>query len=297
MVPQLNTIVQLLRIKQWVKNTFIFFPLLFSGLIVNQSLFLRCLVTFFGFCLLASSVYIINDSLDRVRDRLHPKKAKRILVLRPIRKPVVRSLVVILMASGLFLCLNIGWEIFYIASAYILLHLVYNFYAKQVVIIDVVFVALGFLIRIWAGAAATDVTPSVWLQMCVFLLALFLGFTKRRYELAALRENAPEHRSVLAHYTSYMLDQIIIICSTLAITFYGLYTISPDIIHKVGYNMVYSTSFVIYGMFRYLYLIHVKKMGDDPGEILFSDKPLLINILIWMGYVSFLVYFLDQFPR
>lgn len=291
-MKSLLQILQLLRIKQWVKNTFIFFPLFFAGTLFEGNLLANCVQTFFGFCFTASGLYILNDFLDRERDRLHPKKAKRPLVEGNPRPLPVAILILVLLFLGLSLCNQVNDVVFMTAVVYIFIHLVYNFVTKKIVIMDVVFIAIGFQIRIWAGAAAAGVVPSVWLQMCVFLLALFLGFTKRRQEISTLKERAPEHRSVLEHYTAYLLDQMIIICSTLAIVFYGLYTLSFDIRHRIGsQNMIYSVAFVLYGIFRYLYLVHVHKKGDDAGEILLSDGPLLIDVLLWIVYIAVLLYF------
>ncbi|MBI5024572.1 MAG: decaprenyl-phosphate phosphoribosyltransferase [Candidatus Omnitrophica bacterium] len=291
MKNKIKFLCDLLRVKQWVKNAFIFFPLIFSGKLFLPVPVVNCVITFLGFCLVASGLYVFNDYLDRYKDRLHPRKAGRPLAKWEVGKPVIALLTGGLISAGLLVCWQVDPLVLAAALIYILLHLAYNFFAKKIVIIDVVFIALGFQIRIWAGAMASGVVPSVWLQMCVFLLALFLGFTKRRYELSVLKDKAPEHRSVLGHYTSYLLDQIIIICSTLAIVFYGLYTVSPDIVSRIGsHNMVYSVVFVIYGMFRYLYLIHVKKQGDDPGEILSSDPSLLINVLLWMLFICIVLY-------
>ena len=282
----------LLRIRQWVKNTFIFFPLFFAGELFKARLLSGCVQTFFGFSLIASGLYILNDSLDREKDRLHPKKVKRPLVQISIHPLILTVFVLSLISFGLFLCGGVNLSVLLTALVYILLHLVYNFFTKRVVILDVAFVAVGFQMRIWAGAAAAQVIPSVWLQMCVFLLALFLGFTKRRHEISTLKEKAPEHRSVLGHYTAYLLDQMIIICSTLTIVFYGLYTLSFYPSHKMASQyMVYSTAFVLYGIFRYLYLVHVQKKGDDAGEVLLSDGPLLINVLMWILYIAVLLYF------
>jgi len=283
--------VRLMRVKQWVKNTFIFFPLIFAGLLSDAKLLMDCLVTFIGFCLISSSVYVLNDLIDAKRDRLHPKKSKRPLAQGKVNRPFVIILIGTLAIIGLFMCAYVHEVVFYFAFLYVLLHLLYNAFAKKIIIIDVMFVAAGFQIRIWAGSLAAGVLPSAWLQMCVFLLALYLGFTKRRYEISALKSNASQHRGVLAHYTSYLLDQIIIICSTLTVVFYGLYVLSSDIVARIGSNnIIYSMVFVIYGVFRYLYLVHVKKMGDDPGDVLFSDMPLLIDILLWVLFVGALLY-------
>lgn len=291
MANTLVLIIRLLRIKQWVKNAFIFFPLIFSGRLFIKDLIIDCGWAFLGFSLISSSLYILNDFLDMREDLLHPKKAKRPLAQQSFPKGIIFFSILFLELMGLLICKGVGELILFIGVIYILIHLIYNFLAKRIVIIDVLFIALGFHLRIWSGAFAAQTFPSVWLQLCVFLLALFLGFTKRRYEIATLKEKAHEHRKVLAHYTSYLLDQIIIICSTLAIVFYGLYTISTDIINRIGNNnMIYSLVFVIYGIFRYLYLVHVRKLGDDPSDVLFHDLPLLFNILLWILYVSLVIY-------
>ena len=215
-------LVDFFRLKQWVKNLFIFFPLLFSGQFFDNHLLFNCFKAFWGFCFISSGVYILNDYLDREQDRFHPQKAQRPMAQLKIDSKIIALLIIFMTAVGLIICQTIGTPVTVMALIYIFVHLIYNFYTKRIVILDVIFVASGFHIRIWAGALASQIVPSVWLQMCVFLLALFLGFTKRRYELSTLKDKASEHRSVLAHYTSYLLDQIIIICSTLAIAFYGL---------------------------------------------------------------------------
>lgn len=282
---------KLLRVKQWVKNAFILFPLIFSAQLFHWNILSACFITFSGFCLVASGLYVLNDFFDVKHDRMHPKKSHRPLAQKDIQPSVIITLILFLLGAGLYILLQVDPLILYVAVLYIFIHLIYNLYTKKIVILDVIFIAAGFQIRIWAGSLAANVLPSVWLQLCVFLLALFLGFTKRRHEISTLREKASEHRSVLAHYTTYLLDQIIIICSTLAIVFYGLYTISPEVIGKVGnQNMLYSVGFVIYGIFRYLYLVHVKKSGGDPGEVLFSDKPLTTNIVLWIIYVIVILY-------
>ena len=291
MKKNLLFIAQLLRMKQWVKNAFILFPLIFSGHLKEPAYLIDVLITFIGFCFTASSIYVLNDYLDREKDRLHPKKANRPFVQKNFSAQSVGSMIFGLLTAGLGACLLVNPMVALIAVTYIVIQLAYNLALKNVVILDVVFVALGFQIRIWAGAFAAGVLPSVWLQLCVFLLALFLGFNKRRHELESLQHEANSHRKVLEHYTTYLLDQIILICSTLAIVFYGLYTISSDIVSRLGnHNMAYSILFVIYGMFRYLYLVHVKKIGDDPGEVLLQDKSLFVGVGLWVVFVTAVLY-------
>ena len=291
MTNKFSDLIKLLRINQWIKNGFILFPLIFSGQLYQIHRLAGSWLTFVGFCFISSSVYIINDFMDAKNDRLHPQKSQRPLAQQKFSTLEVFLMIFIIMTTGFFLCWKADAMIFFMAILYVVLHLIYNFYTKQVVLLDVIFIAAGFQIRVWAGSFAAQVLPSVWLQLCVFLLALFLGFTKRRHEIASLKNHAVEHRSVLAHYTTYLLDQIIIICSTLTIVFYGLYAISPEIISRLGnHNLAYSMSFVIYGIFRYLYLVHVKKSGGDPGELIFSDKPLMMNIFLWIIYIIYLLY-------
>lgn len=291
MKTKIQFICDLLRVKQWVKNTFIFFPLIFSGQLFAPNKLQNCILAFLGFCLIASALYIFNDYRDRHQDRLHPKKSQRPLAKAKFTEVQIALMILSLGGTGIIVCAQVNPLLILTAFLYIGISLIYNFVAKFIVIIDVIFVALGFHIRVWAGAMACDIVPSVWLQMCIFILALFLGFTKRRHEITTLGHDAASHRGVLSHYTTYLLDQIILICSTLAIVFYGLYTMSPDMINRVGHSkMIYSVVFVIYGIFRYLYLSHVKKQGDDPGEVLASDSPLLINVLLWILFICYLLY-------
>jgi 4-hydroxybenzoate polyprenyltransferase len=288
---RMGLIFDLLRIRQWIKNSFIFFPVLFAGQMFHPALLINVMIAFTGFCLLCSGVYIFNDYLDRERDRLHPQKALRPLASGEISEGTAVMFVVLLLGAGLGICSLAGRSVMLFAGLYIFMHLIYNFFVKRVVILDVIFIALGFQIRIGVGAAAVGVVPSVWLQLCVFLLALFLGFTKRRHELDFLKNHAVMHRDVLSEYNVYLLDQIIIICSTLAVVFYGLYTISPEVVARLhGTRMAYTLVFVIYGIFRYLYLAHVRNKGGDPGEILATDPSLLINVILWIFTTGILVY-------
>ncbi|MBF0595533.1 MAG: decaprenyl-phosphate phosphoribosyltransferase [Candidatus Omnitrophica bacterium] len=287
------SIIRLMRVKQWIKNFFLLAPIIFSGRFTDRDFLLTAVSAFFAFCFISSGVYICNDLADIRRDAVHPKKC-----LRPLASGRV-SIFTAVFLSGLFITGGMGlaylvgiWFAF-LAGLYLILHGLYNFIGKRIVLFDVVCIALGFCIRIWAGAVAVGVLPSVWLQLCVFLLALFLGFTKRRSEMVTLRERSGEHRSVLKHYSLYLLDQLIIISATLSIVFYGLYTISPEIVQRVrGYSMAYSLVFVVYGIFRYLYLIHVRKLGDDPGDVLVGDMPMLVVVTAWILYSGATLYFL-----
>jgi len=285
-------LLNLLRFRQWVKNAFLIFPLIFSGRFLEGRLWVDCLIGVIAFCLISSGMYIINDIIDLKEDRLHPDKSKRPIAAGKITFSAALFIAAGVLIIGELISWKLGQEFFIFSTAYILLNVLYNFKAKHIVIVDVLMVSFGFQIRILAGAASTHILPSLWLLMCVFVLALFLGFTKRRYEFSILKSDASAHRGVLEHYTAYFLDQIIMISSTLAIVFYGLYTISAEVVGRIGgYEMFYSTPFVIYGIFRYLYLIHVRKLGGQPEDILLSDIPLLVDIFLWIIFVVVVISF------
>jgi 4-hydroxybenzoate polyprenyltransferase len=287
----LMDVFRLMRTKQWIKNLFVLAPLLFSGRFVSLSSFSSALLALVAFCLVSSGVYVVNDLEDMHRDRAHPKKCQRPIASGRISRRIAVLLGVVLVCGGLLLSLFLGGLFFCLAGLYLLLHFMYTFFWKKLVLLDVGCIALGFCIRIWAGAVVVGVLPSGWLQLCVFLLSLFLGFTKRRSEMRTLGDRAEEHRGALRHYTIYFLDQLIMISATLAIVFYGLYTISPDIVARVhGYWMIYSLVFVVYGVFRYLYLVHVVGKTEDVDEILLADFPLITSVLCWIGF-SFWVFY------
>lgn len=279
-------VVSILRFRHWVKNTFIFFPLIFAGKLFDLDLLGTVITGFVGFSMVTSGTYIINDWFDREADRHHPRKAKRPFAQRTISPSIAALTSLVFLASGFFICAVVNRYVLAVALIYFGLQLIYCFFAKKIVIVDVVCVAIGFFIRIWIGSVAIDILPSVWLQICVFLIALFLGFTKRRHEMLILEDKAADHRPVLRYYTTYLLDQLILVSATLTIVFYCLYTFSSDLVSRISsQNMVYSVVFVVYGMFRYLYLVHVEKRGDDPGEVILSDFALLIDIILWLVYI------------
>ncbi len=279
-------ILQLFRVKQWIKNGFIILPLIFSGRFLDISLWFITLKTFLAFSLITSVFYIINDIIDRKADRLHPIKSKRPIAAGKISPQKSIGYALLSALSAFFFLRTLNSLTWITIGIYIILQFIYNLFTKHWVILDVITIALGFLLRIWIGALAIGIIPSMWLQLCVLALALFLGFTKRRHELSILKKNASIHRLALSEYTLRFLDQMTIICSTLAIVFYGLYTISSDITYSIGHSgLLYSICFVVYGIFRYLYLVHVKKLGDDPGEILLRDGPSMINALAWLFFI------------
>jgi len=278
----------MLRPKQWTKNLLLFAGLVFSLNLFQLSLVFYAAMAFISFSLLSGGMYILNDIIDIEQDRIHPLKKHRPLAAGKIGG---RQIVTMLI-SLLFLSLLIAWLInipFFIMSLlYLALVSSYSLWFKHIVILDVFAIAFGFLIRAIAGAVAINVIISPWFLVCTLLLSLFLALTKRRQESVNL-SNGTEHRKVLEHYPVQYLDQLISIVTASTIIGYSLYTFTAT---KSNYFML-TIPFVIYGIFRYLYLVHKKEMGENPVEILFKDKPMIINILFWV-FLSIAILYLEQ---
>lgn len=279
-----------LRPSQWTKNLIIFAGLIFSKNLLNHALFLRSLLAFALFCLISGSVYIINDIKDKEQDRLHPEKYKRPIAAGQLstRVALIFSVIIIALAlpAGYFLEPNFGIA----ASIYFILMVLYSFHLKSIIILDVIIISLGFVIRAVAGALAIKVTISSWLLICTTFLALFLALGKRRHELLLLSENASQHREQLGSLTPHLLDQMISIATAGAIISYSLYTMSEETVSKFGPHLIVTLPFVLYGILRYLYLIYKKGLGGNPSKILIKDKPLLVNIALWIITAGIIIY-------
>jgi len=280
---------EFLRMRQWIKNFFIFFPCIFAGRFFMHGVLAHVFGAVLAFCCAASAAYILNDFYDLEFDKIHPQKS-----LRPLASGAVKPMGAwwsagALVVVSLLLAWQVGASVCWMAVLYLGMNVFYNIWFKKIVLLDVVWVALGFQIRIWVGSLACGVSPSVWLQMCTLLLALFLGFTKRRCELFTLGPKMTDHRPVLGQYSDYLLDLIIAACAVLSIAFYGLYTIESGLLMPHHY-MIYSVLFVIYGIFRYLYLVYVRKISGDAAAIFFSDSPLGICVILWATVVFLIVY-------
>jgi len=285
------------RPKQWVKNCFVFAAPLFSKKVfTHPESILLAAVTFLLFSAVSSAGYLINDVVDYESDRSHPKKR-----LRPIpsgrlsRRTAVVTAVILALASLLGAGLMAGAGVSDIGLpvvliVYAILILTYSFWLKQVVILDVLVLAIGFVLRAMAGAAAVRVEISPWLYVCTILISLFLALSKRRHELVLLEGNASVHRPILKEYSPYMLDQLISVVTASTLVAYMLYTMDPDVIAKLGTDkLLYTSPFVIYGIFRYLYLVHQKLEGGDPSELVMADRPLLACIFLWVLAVGLLL--------
>jgi 4-hydroxybenzoate polyprenyltransferase len=289
----MRTIFATLRPQQWVKNLVVFAGLIFSQNLGNTDLILETIAGFVLFCLLSSSVYIFNDIMDLESDRKHPSKSSRPIASGKINKKTAVFMFVLLALVALGLSVWLSPAFALTALAYFVLNLLYSVYLKNVVIIDVMCIAAGFVIRAVAGAVLIDVAISAWLIVCTTLLALFLSFGKRRHELVLLENQAIDHRKILSEYSPYFLDQMISVVTASTVVAYAFYTLSPEVETKLGTkHMDLTIPFVLYGVFRYLYLIHQKEGGGSPTRMLLTDKPILGNVILWLLAVILIVYLL-----
>ena len=281
-----------IRPQQWLKNLFIFAPLIFSENIFNRSMFLLSLLAFAVFCLLSGALYILNDLKDIEEDRLHPIKSKRPLAAGRLKKSQAIAAFVVLSFVSLLLAAMVNREFLWVCLVYFVLQIAYSFALKHVVILDVFIVASGFFLRVVAGAVAIQVQISPWLLICTTLLALFLALSKRRHEIILLDEEAMNHRPILKEYSPYLLDQMISVATASTVIAYCLYTISGETIEKFGTNkLILTIPFVLYGIFRYLYLIHQKAEGGTPETLILKDRPLLFDIFLWIISAALIIYF------
>jgi 4-hydroxybenzoate polyprenyltransferase len=286
----LAAIVVSLRPRQWVKNLFVF-----AGLIFAQKLFTPAawvaLAAFAIFCGLSGAIYLFNDLADRERDRLDPRKRMRPIAAGRLSVGVAIGTGVVLVMGGLVLAALLSRAFFFTAFAYVILLIAYSAWLKHIVIIDAIVVAGGFVLRAVAGAVVIDVEMSGWLLICTILLALFLALGKRRYEYVALEQDAVRHRPILAEYSPPLLDQMIAVVTASTVTAYALYTMSPETVAKFHTHWLPATlPFVLYGIFRYLYLLYQRRLGGNPSELLLSDRALLINTICWICAVLLIIY-------
>ncbi|HVO27353.1 MAG TPA: decaprenyl-phosphate phosphoribosyltransferase [Candidatus Margulisiibacteriota bacterium] len=282
---------QLLRPTQWAKNLVVFAALIFAKHLFNRHDLILVTLGFVSFCLTASAAYIMNDLRDCERDRQHPLKSLRPLPAGRVRRGTARVLAVALLASGLGAALALQLRFGALVVLYFLLQIAYTFWLKEAVILDVMAIAAGFVIRAAAGGVIIAVPVSPWLIICTFLLALFLGFSKRRHELILLEGRATEHRASLKEYSPYFLDQMIAVVTASTVVAYAIWTVSPEIREKLGTEKLYLTiPFVLFGIFRYLYLVHQREEGGNPTQLLLSDRPLLVDVLLWIITAAVLLY-------
>jgi 4-hydroxybenzoate polyprenyltransferase len=274
--------IRALRPKQWTKNGLVFAGLIFGHQFQHPRQVLVAAGAFGLFCALSSSIYLVNDVCDIEEDRKHPRKCHRPFaagLLAP-STGIISSLALMAVALAGFFSLNIASGI--VAVTYVALQFAYSLRLKHVVILDLLCVSLGFVIRAAIGATAINVVISPWLLVCTILLALFLTMCKRRQELQSWGPEAVHQRPILGEYSPYLLDQMIAVVTASTLTSYCVYTMSDRTVHELGTDkLVYTIPFVLYGIFRYLYLVHQREEGEAPDRVLLTDAPLLLNVVLY----------------
>jgi len=284
-------LIRTMRPKQWAKNGFVYAGILFDQQILDAEPFARVTLAFVLLCLSSSAIYIINDLIDIERDRLHPRKRMRPLPSGQLPVSWAIGAAIVLPLLALSISLLYSPPLTLVLLGYLALHIAYSFWLKNIVLIDVFAIAAGFILRVVAGIVVIDVTHfSPWLYICAGLLALFLAVGKRRQELILLAEEASNHRAAYKDYNMPLLDDMLRMVTTGSVITYMLYTIESQTIRSNEHRMLLTVPFVVYGIFRYLYLIHVEGEGSAPDELLFKDWPLLLDVALWVVAVGVILY-------
>ena len=280
-----------LRPVQWVKNVFVLAPIVFAEQLADPAMLMKVSLAFAAFCFAASCIYLVNDLRDREDDRRHPLKKNRPIASGALPVPVATATSVALGLVAMGLSYYLGLEFLTILAVYIGINLLYSSWLKRKVILDVMAVSSGYVLRVMAGAAAIQVEVSKWLLLCSIFLALFLIFSKRRHELVLLADDAAGHRSVLSHYSEAFLDQMINVVTASTVVSYALYCVDERTIERFGTDhLIYTIPLVLFGIFRYLYLIYQRPEERNPTEALLSDMPFVINVVLWGLLVLWIVY-------
>ncbi len=293
---QLALLLKTMRPKQWTKNIFVWAALLFDVKLFTPQPFLRTLLTFVLFCLISGVVYIINDLVDLPKDRAHPTKRNRPLASGALNPRVAAIAAGIILLATLPLTLWADRGVAWILYGYLALMIAYSFWLKNIVILDVLTIATGFVLRVAAGVAVIDAQRfSPWIYVCMTLLALFLAIGKRRQEIVLLEGNTGDTRRILEEYNLRFLDEMLALVSASTVMAYALYTFSaPNL--PPNHSMMLTVPFVLYGLFRYLYLIHVKGETDPPDVVVLKDRPLQIDVLLF-GVTIFVVFYVEPALR
>ncbi|NOS84045.1 MAG: decaprenyl-phosphate phosphoribosyltransferase [Ignavibacteria bacterium] len=286
-------LLKLIRPKQWIKNFFVFAPLLFSRHIFHLEYVIPSIAAFIIFSLASSAVYIINDIMDVESDRVHPKKKYRPIASGEVsvkQAMVFLVIIVIGIAAGLIFQRPV---FSFVIVLYLITNLLYSLKVKSIVLLDVFFISFGFMLRVLGGAAAIGVSVSSWMILTTIFISLFLAISKRRSELSQIvnKENIDKQRKVLKEYSVEFADQINTIAAAGTIISYALYTVSERTVYTFGTEkLIYTTPFVIYGIFRYMYLMHQKNLGESPTSIVTKDIPIILDVLAWFGFSILIIY-------
>lgn len=288
----IKSLLKLARPSQWVKNGVVLAPLVFAGSAGQIHAVEYAVLATAIFCLCSSGIYIINDIVDQESDRNHPTKRLRPIAAQEISTVQASGFATLFLMLGFAGGLYIGTPFLWYLLAFVALNVAYSFVLKRLVIVDAMSIALSFVLRAVAGAAAIAVPASKWMLINTFLLALFLAFGKRRHELVLLQQSAERHRVSLLRYSPYLLDQLIGVTTPSVVVMYMLYSFSSEVSTKLGTENLYLTiPFVVYGIFRYLYLIHREEKGGSPTHVLFTDRPILFTVVLWLATVVLVLYF------
>lgn len=285
-------LIELMRPKQWIKNLFCFAAILFAGKLTDLNLLLINIIAFFAFCGISSCVYIVNDISDIESDRIHKIKRFRPLASGDVSINEAKILLLLLFVATVILSLQLNWGFQIVILFYFIINLFYSLKVKNVVLLDVFFISIGFMLRVISGAFAIDVSISNWMIITTIFISLFLAISKRRAELSqADLEDVGKQRKVLASYSIPFTDQLNTVAATGTIISYALYTVSDKATETFGTDhLIYTTPFVIYGIFRYMYLTHQKNLGESPSSIITKDLPIIINSILWF-LISFLIIY------
>jgi 4-hydroxybenzoate polyprenyltransferase len=279
-----------LRPEQWLKNGFVFAPVVFSGLLTDQTALVRTAAAVAAYCCAASATYLVNDLVDRRADATHPVKRHRPIAAGLVSPTAALITAAVLVVIGGVVATWLGPQFAAVLAGYLGLTLFYSLALKRAVFVDVLVVSAGFVLRVVGGAVAIDVPVSRWLLLCAYLLALYLALGKRRSELVLLGDGAGAHRAVLGQYTLPLVDQAIPVVLGATVLAYTLYTVAPDTVEKVGSEGLMATvPLVLYGLFRYLYLLHQHELGGSPTRALLTDRPLLISVLVWLAVAASII--------
>ncbi|HEX5759491.1 MAG TPA: decaprenyl-phosphate phosphoribosyltransferase [Thermoanaerobaculia bacterium] len=288
----LRPLVRSLRPTQWAKNLFVLAPLVFAQKLGEPAAVTRSLLALLAFCCASSAVYLFNDLRDREEDLRHPLKKLRPIASGALAVPVAAAAAAVLALAAVAAALAAREEVVPVLAGYLLLNLAYTVWLKHQVILDVMAISLGFVLRVVGGAVAAAVEVSSWLVLCTIFLSLFLAFSKRRHELILLAGGATEQRRVLDQYSPAFLDQMINVVTASSVLAYALYAIAPETVAKYHHPeyLVYTIPLVLFGIFRYLYLIYQSPQQRNPTEAILGDPPFLINMALWGGAVAWIVY-------
>ncbi len=285
-----KALLKTMRPHQWTKNVFVFTALVFDRKLFVWDSLIRTTLTFVLFCMAASAVYIVNDLADIEQDRRHPKKRFRPLASGDLSPRVAVVAVILLVGISVPASFVLDVYLGLILTGYLVLQFAYSHILKHLVIIDVMTVAAGFVLRVAAGVAVVQVERfSPWLYVCTTLLALFIAINRRRHELLLLAEDASNHRRILDEYNIAFLDEMNSMVTASTVIAYSLYTFSaPNL--PPNHTMMLTIPFVIYGLFRYLYLVHVRGEGGAPDELVLRDRPLFVTLVLWVLAVMLVLY-------